>query len=278
METDEASLLFGSLGNAGRLRVFRLLMRRAPQGVRPGEIAEALDIRPSTLSVYLSALDGAGLIRSRREGRAIYYSVDIEAAGALAEFFIADCCRGRPDIYPPAAAAGSADPAEAPPRPLNVLFMCTGNSARSIMAEAILASEGGARFRAHSAGTRPWGAVNPLALDVLRRNGHDVSALRSKSVAEFTRADAPAMDFVFTICDHAAAEECPRWPGQPMNAHWGVAYPCTRDLDAGESAAVLDRTYAELQARVRAFMALPMADLGQVALQHHLDRIGLNGG
>jgi len=277
METDQASLLFGTLGNAGRLRVFRLLMRRAPQGVRPGEIGEALDIRPSTLSVYLSALEGAGLIQSRREGRAIYYSVDIEAAGALTDFFIADCCRGRPDIYLPAAAGGG-EAAPAMPRPLNVMFMCTGNSARSIIAEAILAAEGAGRFRAHSAGTRPYGEVNPMALDVLRRKGHDVAALRSKSVAEFQGAEAPAMDFVFTICDRAAAEECPRWPGQPMNAHWGVAYPCTQGHDAAGAAAVLDATYAELQGRVRAFMALPLADLGQVALQHHLDKIGLNGG
>lgn len=275
METNRAAQLFDTLGHPGRLAVFRLLMRRAPQGVRPGEIGEALDIKPSTLSVYLSALEAAGLVAGRREGRAIFYAIDIPATRALASYFLDDCCRGRPDICLPASSPPSAGTATMT-RVFNVLFVCSGNSARSIFAEALLADEGKGRFRAYSAGTRPFSELNPFALEVLQRNGHDTSGLRAKNIAEFQGEDAPKMDFVFTVCDQAASEECPPWPGQPITAHWGVADPVKQEGNAGEKGLAFARTYAELRRRITAFVALPIAELEKVALQQHLDDIGLD--
>ena len=272
METNTAAQLFDTLGHPGRLAVFRLLMRRAPQGVRPGEIGEATGIKPSTLSVYLSALEAAGLVAGRREGRAIFYAIDLPATRALASYFLDDCCRGRPDVCLPAS--HTLDGPDPMTRVFNVLFVCSGNSARSIFAEALLAEAGTGRFRAFSAGTRPYSELNPFALEVLERNGHDISGLRSKNIAEFQGADAPKMDFVFTVCDQAAAEECPPWPGQPITAHWGVADPVKTEGNEGEKGLAFARAYSELRRRIIAFAALPIAELEKVALQQRLDDIG----
>ena len=276
MEMTRASLLFDTLGHAGRLAVFRLLMRRAPQGVRPGEITEATGIKPSTLSVYLSALEAADLVVARRDGRAIYYAANIDQTRALAEYFLSDCCRGRPDICLPDFSTSLPRPDGTLPmtRPFNVLFICSGNSARSIFAEALLAAEGSDRFSAYSAGTRPQSELNPFAIEVLERNGHDVSHMRSKNIGEFQQEGAPKMDFVFTVCDQAAAEECPPWPGQPITAHWGVPDPVRAEGTDGEKGLAFARAYAELRRRIMAFVSLPFDELEKVALQKRLDDIG----
>lgn len=156
----------------------------------------------------------------------------------------------------------------------NVLFLCTGNSARSLIAEAIMDREGMGRFKGYSAGSRPTGAPHPYALDLLRRENHDVSSLRSKSWDEFAGPDAPRMDFVFTVCDQAAAEECPFWPGQPMSAHWGLPDPAAVEgLEAVKRLAFAD-TYRMLRARISIFVNLPMSSLDQLSLQRELDAIG----
>jgi arsenate reductase (thioredoxin) len=159
-------------------------------------------------------------------------------------------------------------------RSFNVLFLCTGNSARSIMAEAILNREGRGNFRAFSAGSHPKGSVHPYALDLLRKLNFEVGGFRSKSWSEFAGPDAPQLDFVFTVCDDAAAEACPVWPGQPMTAHWGVPDPAAATGNEAEIRLAFADTFRMLNNRVSIFVNLPIRSLDQLALQRHLDSIG----
>jgi arsenate reductase len=158
--------------------------------------------------------------------------------------------------------------------PINVLFLCTGNSARSILAEAILNREGAGKFRAYSAGSDPAGKVNPLALNLLRKLNYDVSGLRSKSWEEFSGADAPKLDFVFTVCDNAASEACPVWPGQPMTAHWGLSDPGAVEGSEAVRALAFDDTYRMLNQRIAIFINLPLHSLNKLSTQRQLDQIG----
>ncbi|WP_114945264.1 arsenate reductase ArsC [Microvirga calopogonii] len=159
-------------------------------------------------------------------------------------------------------------------RPYNVLFLCTGNSARSIMAEGILRKDGAGRFNAFSAGSQPKGRVNPFALKVLDSFDYPSVGYRSKSWDEFAKPDAPAMDFVFTVCDNAAGEACPVWPGQPTTAHWGIEDPAAVEGPDIEKEKAFVQAFKFLKNRISVFMALPMASLDQVALTHHLREIG----
>ena len=160
--------------------------------------------------------------------------------------------------------------------PFNVLFLCTGNSARSIMAEVVLNRAGQGKFRAFSAGSQPKGQVHPYALDLLRRMNFDVSGLRSKSWSEFARPDAPKLDFVFTVCDNAAAETCPVWPGQPMTAHWGVPDPAAAIGNEAEIRLAFADALRMLSNRINVFVSLPIRSLDQLSLQRQLDAIGKN--
>jgi arsenate reductase len=156
----------------------------------------------------------------------------------------------------------------------NVLFLCTGNSARSILAEAIMQREGMGRFHAHSAGSQPKGSVHPVALDVLQKMNYAVDGFRSKSWEEFSGPDAPELDFVFTVCDNAASEVCPIWPGQPMTAHWGLPDPAAVEgADAEVYAAFFD-TYRMLSNRISLLCNLPLSSLDRLSLQKRLDAIG----
>ena len=159
-------------------------------------------------------------------------------------------------------------------RPYNVLFLCTGNSARSIIAEAILNKAGAGRFRAYSAGSQPKGKVHPETLRLLQALGYDTSALRSKSWGEFARPGAPALDFVFTVCDNAAGESCPVWPGQPMTAHWGIPDPAEATGTPAEVALAFKDAYRMLNQRIGIFTALPLRSLDALSLQTKLDAIG----
>ncbi len=156
----------------------------------------------------------------------------------------------------------------------NVLFLCTGNSARSILAEAILNKTGKGTFQAFSAGSQPKGAVHPHSLALLRSLGHDISGLRSKSWNEFARPGAPRLDFVFTVCDNAAGEACPFWPGQPMTAHWGVPDPATATGSDAEIALAFKDAYRMLHQRIAIFAALPLRSLDRLSLQQRLRDIG----
>lgn len=156
----------------------------------------------------------------------------------------------------------------------NVLFLCTGNSARSILAEAIMNTLGNGKFHAFSAGSAPRGEVHPLALELLRRQGHETKALRSKSWDEFAADGAPRLDFVFTVCDNAAGEVCPVWPGQPMTAHWGLPDPAEVDGDEAERHLAFADAYRALNNRIAAFASLPIASLDRMSLQGKVDEIG----
>jgi protein-tyrosine-phosphatase len=158
--------------------------------------------------------------------------------------------------------------------PYNVLFLCTGNSARSIMAEAILNRAGHGNFRAFSAGSQPKGRIHPYTLDLLRKLHYDVSSLRSKSWSTFADPGAPRLDFVFTVCDNAANEACPYWPGQPMTAHWGVPDPATAVGTEAEVRLAFADALRMLTNRINSFVSLPLRSLDQLTLQRQLDAIG----
>ena len=160
------------------------------------------------------------------------------------------------------------------PRVFNVLFLCTGNSCRSIIAEAIMNREGLGRFRGFSAGSDPKGEVHPHALDLLKSLNHPTADLRSKSWNEFAAAGAPRLDFVFTVCDNAANEVCPVWPGQPMSAHWGIPDPAAAEGTEAEIRVAFADTYRMLANRISIFVNLPMASLDRLTLQKRLDEIG----
>jgi arsenate reductase (thioredoxin) len=159
-------------------------------------------------------------------------------------------------------------------QPFNVLFLCTGNSARSIMAEAILSKLGAGRFRAYSAGSHPKGQVHPEALRLLQSLGYEASGFRSKSWSEFADPGAPLFDFVFTVCDNAAGEVCPVWPGQPMTAHWGLPDPAEAKGNPAEISLAFNDTYRMLNQRIGIFTSLPLRSLDQLSLQKKLREIG----
>lgn len=271
MEINTAARVFAALGHPGRLAVFRLLVRLAPQGMRPTEMAGVLGMRANTLSHHLGALERAGLIACQRQGRSLFYSVEAAATAGLVGYLVKDCCRARPDL---AAEAGT-EPG-GPEAPYNVLFICSANSARSLFAEALLNWLGEGRFRAFSAGTRPGARPDPHALQLLRREGFQTATLRSKSVAEFKGPEAPRMDFVLTVCDAAASEECPPFAGAPLTAHWGVPDPVRAEGAPAEVEGAFARAFRALSERVLALTALPLDQLDRLALQQALDRIGLD--
>jgi protein-tyrosine-phosphatase len=159
-------------------------------------------------------------------------------------------------------------------RPYSVLFLCTHNSARSIIAECVMNRLGAGRFRAYSAGSQPSGRVHPFALDLLGRLNYDTSSLRSKSWEEFTAPSARVLDFVFTVCDDAANEVCPVWPGQPVTAHWGLADPSRAEGNEAERRFAFANTHRMLSQRISIFTNLPLSAIDQLSLKHRLDEIG----
>ncbi|WP_417602095.1 helix-turn-helix domain-containing protein [Pararhodobacter oceanensis] len=259
-----------TLGHPQRLAVFRLLMRRYPDRVPATELAQALGLKPNTLSTYVSALMQAGLISQQRHGTSLRYAIDMDAARDTIGYLLHDCCRGRPEICAPEATPA---PAQTGGK-YNVLFVCTGNSARSILAEAMLRDIAGDRFATYSAGTTPRATLHPAARALLEQSGHDISGLRSKHIAEFQQPDAPEFDFVFTVCNQAANEDCPTWSGQPVTAHWGLADPAAAAGSDTQMTRAFAQTYATLHQRLSALAALPIAELAPLPLQQALDTIG----
>ncbi|WP_376876680.1 helix-turn-helix domain-containing protein [Albirhodobacter sp. R86504] len=269
---------FATLGHPQRLAVFRLLMRHYPEPMTAGDIAAAMSVKPSTLSVYLAALRQSGLITQERAGTSLLYRTNISGTEALVSYLVEDCCRARPQICRSAAPQNAAlsvtscsDEEKPMTRKFNVLFLCSANSARSIMAESILRAQG-EQFNAFSAGTRP-SVLNPDAVALLESKGHSMANLRSKSMDEFRAPDAPQMDFVFTVCDQAANEECPAWPGQPISGHWGQPDPVKATGTDAERALAFQTAYGILKHRIAAFVALPFETLDRMSLQTRVDEI-----
>ncbi|MDA0961787.1 MAG: metalloregulator ArsR/SmtB family transcription factor [Proteobacteria bacterium] len=262
------------LGHPQRLAVFRLLMRRYPDRVPAGELAEALGLKASTLSAYLSALQQAGLVSQERAGTSLRYRIDMTEVRHTFDYLLLDCCRGRPDLCSPLYLPFSTGTRPMTDPRYKVLFICTGNSARSIFAESILRTEGGDRFEVWSAGTAPRSELNPFALDVLRQKGHDTSVLRAKNVVEFQGEGAPKFDFVFTVCNQAANEDCPAWGGQPVSTHWSMPDPVKAEGTDAQKSLAFHQAYGALRNRIRAFAALPFASLDRISLQRAVDDIG----
>ncbi len=262
-----------ALGHPQRLAIFRLLMRRYPDAVPAGEIGAALSLKPSTASVYLSSLLDAGLITQKRQGTSLLYAIHMTALQRVFDYLLLDCCRGRPEVCSPLSQFTASGVIPMSGEKLSVLFLCTGNSARSIFAEAILRREAGDRFEVYSAGTYPSAEINRFALDVLRQKGHDISGLRAKNAREFTGQGAPAFDFVFTVCNRAANEECPAWEGQPITAHWGMADPVKATGTDAEKSLAFQNAYGTLFNRIKAFSALPLDTLDRMSLQKAIDAL-----
>lgn len=273
----EAADIFAALGQTTRLDAFRLLLRYHPFGLTVGDLARLLAVPHNTLSTHLATLEAAGLVRSRKAGRTTIYAA-LPATFDSIESFLAEGLASarrrmpRPDIahtYPTRRPEGSMSDAKH-----NVLILCTGNSARSILAEAIINREGAGRFQAWSAGSQPKGQPNPFALNLLSELGYDISGLRSKSWDEFAAPGAPRMDVIITVCDNAAGEACPYWPGHPLVAHWGIPDPADVEGTDEQKRAAFQDAYRRLINRVTALVNLPIDQLTLPDLKAALAEIG----
>jgi arsenate reductase len=274
MEEDVAAG-FAALAQATRIGLVRLLAARGADGARAGELATALRQPPSTLSFHLSALERAGLVRAQRRGRHVVYTLHRGGLRPLALFLADACCGGDLDAVGAVARLLPNDPIrETHMATYNVLFICTRNSARSIMAEAILAKVGAGRFNAYSAGSDPAPAPMPEVLERLRSLGHDVTGLRSKSWAEFGTPEAPRMDFVLTLCDPGEGESCPDLGEHPITATWPFPDPARFTGAATERATLLAELYGMIRRRLESFTNLPFDSLDRMTLRARIDELG----
>ncbi len=271
MTEAETLRALAALAQASRLQIFRQLVVMGAEGMTPGRLSDALAMAPNALSFHLRELSAAGLISQQRDGRFLIYRAAFDTMNALLSYLSLNCCEWKPhDVSQPVPPRSDLMPQKV----MNVLFICTHNSARSILAEALLNQMGGGRFRAYSAGSSPSGQVNPRAVALLEKNHFRVGELRSKDWAEFAAPGAPLMDFVLTVCDKAAGEVCPVWPGQPMSAHWGVPDPAAvTGTDAHIDAAFTD-AFMVLQRRISLFLNLPIEKLARLSLLSELQAIG----
>lgn len=256
-----------ALAQETRLEVMRLLIAAGPEGVSAGALADLLGAPANTMSFHLSNIVNAGLATQRRDGRSIIYAADLAAFDTLLAQ-LSDIRRGGDALTNRSKAMSENH------RPYNVLFLCTGNSARSIMAEAAMNRWGAGRFVAYSAGSQPKGEVHPMTLKTLTALNYKTDNLRSKSWDEFAVEGAPALDFVFTVCDNAANEVCPIWPGQPMSAHWGIEDPAAAQGSDSSIAMAFRRAYFELENRIKIFTSLRLQGLDKLSLQGKLNSIG----
>ena len=275
METKTAVVALAALAQESRLSVFRLLVEAGPAGVSAGKIAEALGMAPSSLSFHLKELTHAGMASARQEGRFIIYKANFAKAAELVAFLSENCCGGQPcDLSCNARVSAPGVAMSAAGKVFNVLILCTGNSARSIMAEALVNAMGQGRFRAFSAGSQPTGKANPFAIEKLHSIQYPTDSLRSKSWDEFAAPGAPQMDFIITVCDNAAGEVCPLWPGQPVSAHWGFEDPAAVQGSDEDKRRAFDKVFRLMLNRVRLLVNLPLDALDQVARQRELRAIG----
>lgn len=278
MTNEDCIIALAALAQQTRLETFKLLVSSEPEGMAAGMIAETLVVPHNTLSTHLSILSRAQLVSAKRYSRSVVYRANLSQFQSLIGFLLQDCCGGNAELCVPfldkILECCPSKEFKMSDKIYNVLFLCTGNSARSILAEGILRKDGANRFRAYSAGSQPKGTVNPLALNVLNSYGYPTDGFHSKSWDEFAAPDAPELDFVFTVCDSAAGEACPYFPGQPMTAHWGIPDPATVEGTDLEKEAAFVTAFNQMRNRISVFTALPMKSLDAVALKHELHTIG----
>jgi arsenate reductase len=227
--------------------------------MRAGEIGERLKMPSATLAFHLNHLRHANLLTATRQSRLIIYAARVSTLQGLIEYLTR---------YGGTVRSGNSVGG----RTFNVLFLCTNNSARSIMAECLANRLGAGKFQAFSAGSNPLGRVHPTALRVLKEAGYETRGLRSKSWNEFSQPGGPPLDFVFTLCDRANAEVCPSWPGQPIRAHWGIEDPAIASGESVREAFV--EAYNAVERRIKIFTALPIQTLERFALQRWVTEIG----
>lgn len=284
METSAATQALATLGNDARLRVLRFVMLAGASGMPAGEIASLLDIPSSTLSSHLRALESIGLMRATRIGRSIYYAVHIEALRQLFAYITETCCGNEPER------CGTLNPLQSlqktgcrrqtcgssSPAPLyNVLFLCIRNSARSIMAEAILNKVGEGRFRAFSGGTMPSPTgPRPEVLATLRNLNHDTTNLRSKNCSEFSVPGAPEIHFVIQLCEAPVAGICGELGTYPVTAAWPLPDPAKFSGRAVERQVLLNELYGALLRRISKFSSLRLMSLDRMTLTRQLNNIG----
>ncbi|MBS7792268.1 helix-turn-helix domain-containing protein [Roseococcus sp. SDR] len=277
MDSDEAAASFTALGQGTRLELMRGLLAAGPSGLPAGEIAVRLGVPASTLSFHLKALETAGLVAATRQGRSLIYAPQLARLRTLLAFLAEACCGGEPHRCGDLARLLNAITRENKDMEhpaFNVLFLCTHNSARSIMAEAILDRIGRPRFEGWSAGSHPH-ADGPLpeVLTLLKALGHDVSELRSKSWNELTGPGAPKMDFVITLCDTVQGQVCPDFGATTITAAWPLPDPSKFTGGTAERATLLNEVYAGLRRRLEAFISLPVASLDRMALKARVDEL-----
>lgn len=275
MNTAEAVDVLGALAQETRLELFRVLIARGATGLPAGDIAQALSVPGSTLSFHLGALERAGLIQATRQGRHMVYAVRIARMRSVIAFLTEACCGGQPGLCGDLARLLPEPEQEKGMTPsFNVLFLCTANSARSIMAEAILDRVGAGRFNAFSAGSDPAGQPLPEIIEKLRTLGHDISHLRSKSWNEFTGDEAPRMDFVIALCDTLHGQMCPDFGERAVTGAWPLPDPTKFSGSVAERQTLMNELYASLRRRIEIFTSLPFATLDRMAVKARLDEIG----
>ena len=276
MEMIQAVTGFSALAQETRLELMRLLAARGASGMAAGELAAALGQAPSTLSFHLAALEQAQLVQSTRRGRHVIYAVRFFGLRSLFSFLTETCCGGRPDLCGDLARLLPDDPPEERPMAaaFNVLFLCTHNSARSQMAQAILENIGKGKFNAYSAGSAPARAPMAAVIAKLETLGHDVSHLKCKSWNDFTGSSAPQMDFVITLCDTLDGQDCPDVGANPITAAWPLPDPAKFKGTPAEQATMINELYGMIRRRLEIFVNLPHASLDRMSLKKRLDELG----
>jgi protein-tyrosine-phosphatase/DNA-binding transcriptional ArsR family regulator len=276
MDEQQAAQAFAALSQETRVRLFRLIAEAGATGMRAGELQTRLAVPASTLSFHLSALEQAGLVQSTKHGRMVIYAVSVMGLRDLLTSVTETCCAGRPDLCGDIAQLLPEFEGEASTMTsaFNVLFLCTHNAARSIMAEAILNKIGRGRFNAYSAGSEQAPAPNPEVLQNLARMGHDVSCLRSKSWEEFTGPNAPRMDFVIALCDTTTGQHCPEFGDRPVTSSWPLPDPAKFSGTDVERGVLLNQLYSMINRRLDIFCNLPFGGLDRMAMKQRLDELG----
>lgn len=274
MEIDDAVQILAALSQETRLAVLRLLVTAGPNGLPAGDISGKLGLPASTASFHLAALERAGLLQATRQSRHILYAVRFAALRELLSFLTDTCCGGRPELCGDMARLLPNEESQTMTPTFNVLFLCTHNSARSLIAEAILRSLGGGRFNAYSAGSDPAAAPMPEVVEKLRALGHETAALHSKSWNLFASPTAPRLDFVIALCDVLHGQTCPDFGQTALTASWPLPDPAKFSGNAAERATLLNELYASLRRRLEIFVSLPFASLDRIAMKARLDEIG----